>query len=92
MMRTPESKCAGVEPGAFCAPTTMHTANTNVDQAAEKAFRHLQARFAACGHRLSRTVDIDGTVELFAGLGCYSRELADLAAAERFLAQIGGDQ
>ena len=75
--------------GLSSATTKMHSANCGTHEATEKAFKQLQKAFTDHGHRLTRTVDCDGTVTLFAGVGLYSRELQDLEAARRFLVQIG---
>ena len=76
--------------GLSSATTKEHNANCGTHEATEKAFKQMQQAFADHGHRLTRTVDCDGTMSLFAGCGLYSRELQDLEAAQRFLVQIGG--
>jgi hypothetical protein len=83
-------KNAGLGPGVLSANEHKHDANCGTHEATDKAFKRLQQAFADHGHRLTRTVDCDGTVRLFAGFGLYSRELQDLEAARRFLVQIGG--
>ena len=76
--------------GLSSATTKKHGAVCGTHEATDNAFTRLQQAFAEHGHRLTRTVDCDGTVRLFAGFGLYSRELQDLEAAQRFLKQIGG--
>lgn len=81
---------APLERGGFSATGQRHQNNCGANEATDKAFKQLQKAFTDHGHRLTRTVDCDGTVTLFAGVGLYSRELQDLEAARRFLVQIGG--
>jgi hypothetical protein len=91
-MRTRENENVPMERGRFTASPKKHEANCDTNEATGKAFNRLQRAFTGSGHRLTRTIDPDGTVTLFAGCGMFSRELRDLAAAERFLLQIGGKQ
>jgi len=53
-------------------------------------FERLQARFSGLGHRLTRTIEPDGTLTYFVGCGSFSREVAGIDAAGRFLKTIGG--
>ena len=76
--------------GLSSATTKKHDANCGTHEATDNAFKRLQQAFSDHGHRLTRTVDCDGTVTLFASFGLYSRELEDLEAAQRFLVQIRG--
>lgn len=65
--------------------------NTVTDNAtAEKDFATLRAQFAMHGHTLHRTSPTDGAVTYYAQRWGLVRNLPDLEAAGRFLAQIGG--
>lgn len=76
--------------GLSSAATKLHDLDCGTNEAIDKIVKHLQQAFAEHGHRLTRTVNHDGTVSLFAGCGMYERELPNLDAARRFLEQIGG--
>ena len=76
--------------GLSSAATKLHGLNCGTNEATDKIVKQLQQAFAEHGHRLTRTLNHDGTVSLFAACGMYERELRNLDAARRFLEQIGG--
>ncbi len=53
-------------------------------------FKRLQSGFDALGRRLTRSIEPDGTVTYFVGVGEFSRQVGDIDAAGEFLKKIGG--
>ena len=51
--------------------------------------QRLQVGFKAIGHRLTRTIEPDGTTTYFVGCGSFSREVSGIDAAGEFLKAIG---
>ena len=74
----------------FSSDSNQHKYDCATNQAAENAFKNLRARFDQLGHRLTRTIEPDGTVSYFVGCGSFSREVAGIDAAAEFLQTIGG--
>lgn len=63
---------------------------TDRDDAGNKAFTTLRARFALRGHVLHRTSSVDGAATYYAERWGQVRHLPTLDDAKRFLVQIGG--